>query len=218
VREGPGDDHTGTTTRGRRHGDDHTVTRSNTEAEEYLQRYLAASGARLRWLREHCAATGGPPPERLDFSRDSLVPLWAWAVRRFGLRPEGQESDPRRVPMWYGRRPGLEQRWWSDETLDLMDALRYYLAECLLRSVPGARWEVGHRPIKNWISENQPVLTGFTAPVDLELPMTTLVGRAFTDPTSPHFRGPPTEWDLQRQFDIEMEQATPEALGRRRQG
>ena len=32
-------------------------------------------------------------PERLDFSRDSLVPLWAWMVPRLRKLRDGEQPD-----------------------------------------------------------------------------------------------------------------------------
>ncbi|NJC67015.1 hypothetical protein HC028_21270 [Planosporangium flavigriseum] len=181
-----------------------------TEAAEYLQRYLAAREPRLRWLADLAAGTGGPAPEQLDFSRQSLVPLWEWAMKQFRLRDEDKVVDPTRVPMWYGRSPAPAAYWWSDETLDLIDAVIYYFGECLRRAVPGARWEVGHAPYRNWVNENQPVLTGFTSPFNPFLPIPNIVGRVYylLRPDEPRPNGieipPATAHDLRDQFDNEM--------------
>jgi hypothetical protein len=183
-----------------------------TEAQEYPQRYLAARGPRLRWLTDLAARTGGPAPQRLDFSRESLVPLWEWAMSQFRVRDEDKVVDPTRVPMWYGRPPAPAAYIWSDETLDLIDAVVYYFGECLRRAVPGAQWEVGHAPFKSWINENQPVLTGFTAPLNAFVPLRNIVGRVYymLQPDEPHSHGLPgrkaTPHDLRDQFDIELQQ------------
>jgi hypothetical protein len=140
-------------------------------AERYLRAYLAAAGPRLAWLREHAGTEKGP----LDFSRDSLVPLWSWAVTRFKPRPADAPTDfvvadarnrysvPRDadLPMWFGRTALQAPAHWDDESLAVIDALVYYLAECLLRAVPGSRWEVGHGASRSWVNEYQPVLIGF---------------------------------------------------------
>jgi hypothetical protein len=184
-----------------------------TEAEDYLKRYLAAREPRLRWLTELAARTGGPTPQQLDFGRESLVPLWEWAIGRFRVRGEDRVVDPARVPMWYGRSPAPAAYWWSDETLDLIDAVAYYFGECLRRAVPGAQWEVGHAPFKNWISENQPVLTGFTSPFNPFVPLPNIVGRVYhaLRPDEPNIYRipPPTAHDLRDQFDIEMGMVAP---------
>ncbi|GAA3239080.1 hypothetical protein GCM10010532_078700 [Dactylosporangium siamense] len=137
-------------------------------AERYLREYLSSAGPRLAWLRDQA---DGP----LDFSRDSLVPLWSWAVTRFKPRPADAPTDfvvadarnrysvPRDadLPMWFGRTALQAPAHWDDESLAIIDAIVYYLAECLLRAVPVSRWEVGHGASRSWVNEYQPVLIGF---------------------------------------------------------
>jgi hypothetical protein len=182
-----------------------------TEAEEYLRRYLAAREPRLRWMIDLADRSGGPAPQHLDFSRESLVPLWEWAIGLFRLRGQDAMVDPTRVPMWYGRSPAPAAYWWSDETLDLIDAVVYYFGECLRRAVPGARWEVGHVPDRNWINGSQPVLTGFKVPLNPFVPLSNLIARVYraqrSDESQPY--GPrvplPAAQDLRDQFDIETQ-------------
>jgi hypothetical protein len=147
---------------------------SDANATEFLERYVSASAARLQWLRDLAAGTGGP--RQWDYSRESLVPLWAWAITRFRLRGADEDVEPGRVPMWYGREPAPAPHWWSDETLALIDALAYYFGECLLRAIPGSRWEVGHKEdVATWRNEGQPVVAD-NNPV---LVVTGLVGRVY---------------------------------------
>lgn len=182
-----------------------------TAAEQYLHAYTAASKPRLRWLRETAVATGGPSPDQLDYSRDSLVPLWTWATGQFRLRTEAESVAPRRVPMWYGRGTLHSPSWCSDDTLDLVDGLIYYRAESLLRAVPGARWEVGHSETLGWISEGEPVLIGFDPPISPVRPIIALIGRVYRrlKPDRPNPYGIPsdTPYDLREQFDIDMSMA-----------
>jgi hypothetical protein len=188
------------------------------EGEEYLGRFVANTEARLRWLRDEAAATGGPTPEQLDFSRESLVPLWSWAVGRFRPRPKDapldfiEEDDgaryyrPRdaRLPMWYGRRLASPYLW-SDETLDLIDAVIYYVAECLIRAAPGVHWEVFHSATPRHLHENQPLLLGLPQPVNPVLAVVMLMaGRYFQmlpDEPNPYRVPPSTPDDLRQWFD-----------------
>jgi hypothetical protein len=194
------------------------------EAEEYLGRYLAAAQPRLEWLRELAVRTGGPTADQLSYGRDSLVPLWTWARGQFKLRPQDAQLDfvekdghryyvPRHgdVPMWYGRRGVQAPHHWSDETLQLIDALVYYLAECLLRAVPGSRWEIFHAAVRNHIDENQPVLTGFGQPVELIMPMMNVTGGVWRDMNpdepNPYRLGGATPDDLQKWYDALVDNA-----------
>jgi hypothetical protein len=190
------------------------------EAQEYLQRYVAASEDRLRWLRALSADTGGPTPDQLDLGRDSLVALWTWALGRFRLRDPGEPLDfvdrgrqgrfyvPRhgRVPMWFGRRGVTAPYGWSDDTLELVDAIVYYFAACLLRANPAARWEAFHAPqLKDHIDESQPVIVGFGEPVELLMPMQNVIGGVFRliNPDEPNPYGIPaaTGDDLAEWYD-----------------
>jgi hypothetical protein len=188
------------------------------EAEEYLTGYLAGAEPRLRWLREWASQSNGPTPDQLDLSRDSLVPLWAWAIVQFELRPEDAalervERDPHRyylpvgaqLPMWFGRLGITAPHWWSDRTLELIDAIAYYFAESLRRAVPSAQWTVGHADVPNYVHEGQPVLTGFETPLNPLLPVLNLAGRVYRlirhDSPNPYDIPTATLTDLQAVFD-----------------
>ena len=109
------------------------------------------------------------------------------------------------MPIWYGRPPAPAPQWWSDDTLDLIDGLAYYLGEALVRAVPGAHWGLGHAPFSNWVSENQPVVTGYPDPPNPILILTTLAGRVYVicDTGYDNVYGVPaaTPGDLQLAFD-----------------
>jgi hypothetical protein len=194
-----------------------TITES---PEDYLRHYLAAGDARLAWLRDQAAQTGGP--QRLDQSRDSLAPLWGWAIGRLQLRPEDaprekviletgsvfQRPKDAVLPMWYGRRASLAPYIWSDESLAVIDAVAFYAAECVRRAVPELTWQVGHEDYRGYMYEGQPVLAGRGR--DLE-PITSLVspllvGKVYhlrnADPADP--RTPPAAEDLRDWFDAEV--------------
>jgi hypothetical protein len=176
------------------------------EDDAYLQQFLAAAGPRLQWLREQSAQTGGPAPGQLDLSRDSLVPLWAWAAPRFRTLRDGEQPEPGPKPVWFGRLGRNPTQWWPNETLELMDATLYYLGESLIQAVPGAHWAI-YRSVDGGpaYANGQAVVVGFGTPIDLEMYVRTLVGRAMADPTDASA--------LQQQFDILMQWATPGSNG-----
>lgn len=190
------------------------------EAKEYLGHYLAAAPASLQRLRERSAATGGPTHDQLDFGRDSLVPLFEWAMGQFNLRPEDEPKEfvdagelgrfyrPKggQQPMWYGRTGLTAPDWWDDDTLALIDALTYYFAEAVIRAVPGAHWEVGHHPqVKRWWHENQPVIAGAGEPFEPLQGMFAIASGVYRhikpDPDNPRAAKPATVLDLQNWYD-----------------
>ena len=109
------------------------------EAQSYLRDYVAGHPRRLEEFRQRVAAEGGPAPELLDFSPESLLPLWSW------LLPRVKADDFR-----------------DDLLMDsYVEGLAAYFAECLSRNMPGVSWAVGEpggrvHPSTN---KNQPVLT-----------------------------------------------------------
>jgi hypothetical protein len=123
--------------------------------EDYLRRYLAAGADRLELL--------AGAPVALDYSRQSLGPLWEWTVGFLQLRPDDAVKERVAVedgsvvrravgavlPAWYGRSGTLAPHNWSDESLRMIDAVAYYLAECVRRAVPGLTWQVGTGEFRN---------------------------------------------------------------------
>ena len=119
--------------------------------------------------------------------------MWAWAL-------------------WFGRSALVAPARWDDGSLAVVDALAYYLAACVQRAVPGAAWAVARTPGRDWVHENQPVLTGFTVPVELVTRVLALLPRVY------HLRRPgqpnadqvdrPTPDDLRRVFDQIVASAT----------
>ncbi|REF94102.1 hypothetical protein DFJ67_0011 [Asanoa ferruginea] len=196
------------------------ATRAESD-EDYLHRYLAAGDDRLAWLRDHAAAAG--TPLRLDFSRESLVPLWQWATGR--LEPRAADAPKEKVflangsayqrptdadlPMWFGRSLFLAPHVWSDESLALIDAISFYALECLRRAVPDLTWRVGHGPDRGYPHEGQPVLAGRgpeLEPVTAVIPLAAKVYRVrVPDPTRP--AKPPTAEDLRDWFDVALQRA-----------
>ncbi len=109
----------------------------------------AADQARLqRWVDSLPVAVAelerGAGP--LDFSRDSLLPVWEYALSRIAGRdvdPRARREDLPPLPEWT-EVPGRDGVWsaFSIDTLWLIDAVARYYAECLLQALPEFRWAV----------------------------------------------------------------------------
>lgn len=144
------------------------------EAKAYLSEFCAENPERIDELRRRAASGGGPSPHELDLSPASLEPLWAWArpqlAWREGYRPPVGAEPPRRVstdeleppaqlPSWFDPAvPGWST--YSAATLWLIDGLARYFGECLVATVPSARWAVGHARRKGYAYQNHPVVSG----------------------------------------------------------
>lgn len=142
------------------------------QAADYLETFLGVMQDRLDLLRERSAANGGPSPEVLDGSVESLGPLWEWALGQVSWRagyrpvPPGEPPPPidlttvepaTQLPEFYEDWP---QSWaqFTGSTLWLMDGLGRYVGEVLCRSLPKARWRVGSSRVKGYIHQNRPVV------------------------------------------------------------
>ena len=125
------------------------------EAEARFQRYVDQVPRLADELRDAVAANGGPA-DALDFSPESLRVLWSWLL---GL-------------------PGEKVR-------ALVDGIAAYLALCLLKNVPTARWELGHDPHPGWIDEGEPILVGLTLPLNPASFVAGLVRKALDQPGYP---------------------------------
>ena len=88
----------------------------------------------------------------LDFSPESLVPLWEWFLRR-----EGGGGD---VPAWYvPDPPEVAAERLSPATLRDVDAIGAYVAEIFLRNAEGAEWAIAKLPERmKYVHQNKPVI------------------------------------------------------------
>jgi hypothetical protein len=117
---------------------------SKKEAQALFDAYVAAHP---RWLEEFFAEVRrrGGPVELLDFSVESLLPLWEWvfANHRLPERPSSDQemraSDP---PYWYEFRPPVGQELGPDLSR-FATLLGAYHAEIIFRAKPASRWVIG---------------------------------------------------------------------------
>lgn len=127
------------------------------QARAYLTQFLDEMDASHARLVATSEASGGPSGSQLDFSIESLGPLWEWAKPRFSWRPgyalppQGQ-PDPWRpqdlepeseLPSWFQHPSSVGMDRLDAESLWLCDGLGRYAARIPAR--PGARGEVGVR-------------------------------------------------------------------------
>ncbi|MEV4706223.1 hypothetical protein [Actinoplanes sp. NPDC049316] len=131
------------------------------EARAFLQHWLEEGPARLEWLRQTAATTGGPA--HLDGSGTSLGPLWAWARTLLAWRDADVEpvgSGP--LPAWFPNPIGIGFERFSDQTIWLVDAIARYWAQALITARPSSvQWGTGYSRVKGYIDQNCPVLLGF---------------------------------------------------------
>ena len=186
----------------------HWIDLSREEAEAYLEQFLREQPERLEQLVRLSESSGGPRPELLDYSPQSLVPLWRWARQRLSwnaaYEPPAVIGDPPRhvpvredlpppgeVPSWAGAHPREFARF-SAETLWLIDMITRYFAEVLRRANPDACWQVAHSRISGEVNENQPVLKWAAGNVNPRSILVVIASRelwAMADPDGEELKG-----------------------------
>jgi hypothetical protein len=133
------------------------------QAQAFFDQYLRLRDERLAALNRRYWQTGGGNESDLDFSPDSLEPLWAWAAKQLRRREftpaelEHAGSLPASIRQDY--KPPL-----SEDSLILINDIAYYFAEVLIRTLEGVHWQVCKTKVKRYVDRNQPVLGGFSAP------------------------------------------------------
>lgn len=119
-----------------------SLTRS--EAVQVLDEVIAGHQARTEQLLAQVNAAGGPARE-LDFTMDSLVPLWRWLVKRQRLpKVAAMDSELRRhhPAWWYDYWPRYAQLFGADLSA-LATSVADYAAACVMRVVPRSAWALG---------------------------------------------------------------------------
>src|SRR5579864_1436289 len=99
------------------------------QAQAFFDEYLRARNERLEILNRRFYDTGGGNEDDLDFTPDSLEPLWHWARTHIAQREfnaaevEHLNSLPEKV-----RQMGLISRPLSEDTRILINDIAYYFA------------------------------------------------------------------------------------------
>jgi hypothetical protein len=120
------------------------------EAQGAFEGFVAAGPERVASLRAEVGE------DVLDFSPESLVPLWEWFVRR---QDAGEDSSGD-FPDWYtadqptGGQPAI-----APGTVRDIERIGYYLAEVFLRNADEAEWAIARlAPRMQYAHQNKPVV------------------------------------------------------------
>ena len=186
------------------------------EARAIFDRYVAGQPERLAAFLAEVRRRGGPA-ERLDYSLESLDPLWSWFIA--GHRPRRWFGGPHRVPSspvpdavmrsadppwWYEMHPRIGQEL-GPYVARLVTGLADYVFACALRARPASRWALG----RSSAHFRQPVLQvegrgerDYASPVVMAL--VGLRGERNTEPAAP--RRWLEQWlGMDPAYDAEME-------------
>jgi hypothetical protein len=124
------------------------------EARAIFDRFVAGQPGRLAAFLAEVKRRGGPA-DRLDYSIESLEPLWSWILaehrpRRWFGGPHRMPSSPisdavmrsSEPPFWYDHHPQVGQEL-GPYMARLVTGLADYVFACARRARPDSRWVVG---------------------------------------------------------------------------
>ena len=136
------------------------------EAKRYFDWFIGIIPERIAMLRRAVIEDG--IGDILDFTPESLVPLWRWYLTEVEIEELSQEEYESRlasVPEYirehvdkYEIAHGYRLIAWD---------ISIYFAECMLKACPKLSWGIVFKP-KNYVSVNRPILVGFEHDQDLD--------------------------------------------------
>jgi hypothetical protein len=114
---------------------------------------VAGHDARVAELLDVVRTGGGP---QLDFSRESLGPLWTWLLETYEAVPSSHDDMVAAgVPWWYPFHQPLAWRI-GPSLAALVSPVAAYFAETIRRNRPGSAWALANAPRLD--THNKPVL------------------------------------------------------------
>ena len=136
------------------------------DAETYFNWYIAEKDKRIKQLIDYAKSEGVSAP--LDFSVDSLNPIWEWYVTKISYREKSSDEikeEAAKYPEWM--HDFILQKTISYETWMYGMDVALYFAEVFIRNNGGKiYWGYFTKP-KNRSGVNQPTLLGFNHNLDL---------------------------------------------------
>ena len=133
------------------------LTKKNAQA--FFEVYMERKDAVLDGFRQSVEKNGGPSKDELNFSSESLIPLWMWLWPKLELCENHPDIADR--PIWYDfqitNNPHCNTPLTKD-TVRWIDGLAYYFGETVIRNIPNVYWTVCSD--KNAFHYNKPVLSG----------------------------------------------------------
>ena len=134
------------------------------QAKEYFQWYMKQIDAQLEELEKLLFGT----EIILDYSVESLIPVWEWLEKQIRMVPRKEEdirAEIARRPAWMESYVGREE--FSLPTLKYAMKVSIYFAEVVVRNMGGKiYWGYFDKP-KNRMDVNEPVLLGFRKDMNL---------------------------------------------------
>lgn len=136
------------------------------QTQEFFDWYVGEIDNRISLLIHAMSEDG--VNDVLDYSIESLIPLWRWFETKISFRKRSKIEVLREIiifPEWMKEYISKEDL--SFETMAYVSDIAMYFAEVMIRNTDGkVQWGYFTKP-KNRMSVNEPVLLGFKDGVEL---------------------------------------------------
>lgn len=139
---------------------------NNKETKKYFDWFVSQVEYRIEYLKQYIDKEGVELD--LDFSIDSLIPLWKWYEDKIEVVKKDKEEYIQQMAMYpEWMQPYISQEKISNDTLKIGLDISMYFAEVIIRNNPEKiRWGFFTKSKKR-MSVNQPTLLGFLGDDDL---------------------------------------------------
>lgn len=142
---------------------------SKKEAKEHFDWYINQIPARIDLLKNVYSFTGGSDQQTLDFTPNSLKPLWKWFIKYISIIPKSQEEiekEKNNLSEHLKCKIVQNPNKLSLGTVAMAMDIAIYFCEVLARNNQNVKWGILAKT-KNHADFNQPVLFGFLNNVTL---------------------------------------------------
>jgi len=131
------------------------------QTRENFEWFISKIPERMDYFRNRCASDLNIPMEILDYSPDSLIPVWRWFLKiaRIEKTPKDEVAEMERKVGHLGEHWIIRERLTVVSQFILRD-IGMYLGETFIKTYISIHWDFFMKP-KNEVSAKRPVLFGF---------------------------------------------------------
>lgn len=174
------------------------------QAKDNYQWFISIIPSRMAYFRNRCAFDLKVSADSLDYSAESLIPIWKWFIKtaRIEKTPKDELEKMIEGAKIFGE-SWINREHFSIATRYIMRDIGTYIGESFVWNYPQLRWSYYDKP-KNYKNGRQPVISGFYFKSEMtEGPMVINPMDLVNGAGAEFFIGAPKETDI---FDYYMDE------------
>ena len=131
------------------------------QAGLYFKWFISIIPERMEYFRNRCASDLNIPVITLDYSPDSLIPVWRWFLKTARMEKTPKENLEKMIEgaKIFGE-SFINWEQFTIATQFIMKDIAMYIGQSYVLNYPQLRWYYYTKP-KNEINAKQPVIAGF---------------------------------------------------------